>query len=151
MCQSVCAVMREMARSTEDDDDAVRLGERLRSWRKAAGLSQEQAAVLLDCTMITVQRWERGEADPGPRELRRLAELYGRDVRDVLADTDDKPPDFRGVPPFYLVVHPSTPIDPAARAEIEKAIAEANQKAVRRALKSAPKTDRGPAHPQKPG
>lgn len=108
--------MLGMARSTDDEAERVRIGERLRLWRKGAGLSQEQA---------------------------------GSDVRDVLADGDEGQADFRGVAPFYLVLHPAVPVDPALRAEVEKAIADYNQRAQKRALR---RSKDGPAtHPQKPG
>lgn len=45
---------------------------------EAQGLSQEQAARRLGVSVRTVGRWVRGETEPRLREMRRLAEVFGR-------------------------------------------------------------------------
>lgn len=45
---------------------------------EAEGLSQEQAARRLGVSVRTVGRWVRGETEPRLREMRRLAEVFGR-------------------------------------------------------------------------
>jgi DNA-binding XRE family transcriptional regulator len=52
------------------------LGVRLRQLRQAAGLSQQQAAVELDCSDSKVSRIETGQTLATPRDVRDLAALY---------------------------------------------------------------------------
>jgi len=108
------------------------VGKRLASWRKAAGLKQEQVATLLNVTMITLQRQERGTAEITYQQLRHYADLYGRDWREVLSD-HPRGADFRSIPAFHLVVHPGALMDEDLRREAELAIESLNAKYLRRA------------------
>lgn len=47
----------------------------LRKARQAKGLTQEGAARLLDVTLLTWGRWERGQSKPDLDTLDRIAEL----------------------------------------------------------------------------
>ncbi|MDT3398712.1 helix-turn-helix transcriptional regulator [Streptomyces sp. B1866] len=49
--------------------------ERFAQRRKACGYSQEQFAEALAVDRTTVQRWESGDADPHPRQRRKIAQL----------------------------------------------------------------------------
>lgn len=53
------------------------LGENLRRARRAADLTQEEAAARLAVTKQTISDQERGVATPNETSLRALAELYG--------------------------------------------------------------------------
>lgn len=53
------------------------LPERLAAYRRAANLTQEQAAELLGVSRQAVSRWESGQARPATERLMRLCQLYG--------------------------------------------------------------------------
>ena len=54
---------------------------RLREARKAAGMSQEQAAAALSAPQKYISRIETGERRVDPIELQELAELYGKPIQ----------------------------------------------------------------------
>ena len=54
-------------------------GERLRELRKATGLSQEKLAELIDCSWMTVHRWETDQRAITPEHLDKLCEISGLD------------------------------------------------------------------------
>jgi transcriptional regulator with XRE-family HTH domain len=58
----------------------VTLGERLLSWRLAAGLTQEEVAARGGVAVATVKGYERGRHRPGERVLRQLVEVLGPGV-----------------------------------------------------------------------
>src|SRR5712692_3785103 len=73
--------------SNEDPDtqnDPRILGLRLQEARKARGMTQQRAAETLGMSRPTYIAIEKGERAVQPRELIRLAELYGRSVHDLL-------------------------------------------------------------------
>ncbi len=57
-----------------------RLGAKLRALREAAGLSGEQAAVVLDGSQAKISRLESGVTRPGLPDVTALLELYAVDV-----------------------------------------------------------------------
>jgi transcriptional regulator with XRE-family HTH domain len=57
---------------------------RLREARKAAGFSQETAAVALGVKQKFVSKIETGERRIDPIELQELAALYGVEITDLL-------------------------------------------------------------------
>ncbi|MGH3545839.1 MAG: Scr1 family TA system antitoxin-like transcriptional regulator [Mycobacteriales bacterium] len=59
-----------------------RLGAQLRQLREAAGLSGEQAAVVLNGSQAKISRLEGGVTQPGVSDVAALLELYGTDARD---------------------------------------------------------------------
>lgn len=74
----------------------VGLSERLKRCRKAAGLTQAQAAHGLGIDTPSIGRWERGEKTPRVETLAKLAVLYGCSLDDFI--------DWSGV----TVWHPET-------------------------------------------
>ena len=64
--------------------DAQRLGLALQGARKRKGMTQEQAANVLDVARTTVVAIEKGDRRIKPGELLRLARAYGRQVSDLL-------------------------------------------------------------------
>lgn len=74
-----------------------RLGENLRSLRRARGLSQEALADALGIHRTYVGGLERGERNVTLRTVERLAELLGVDAARLLAG-DDRPPGARSGP-----------------------------------------------------
>lgn len=60
-------------------------GARLRAARRGAALTQKELARELGVEAITVSRWERGVTSPSLPRLRRVAELTGTTVSDLVA------------------------------------------------------------------
>ena len=67
-------------------------GNELYELRKAAGLSQSQAARLLGLSDKAVSKWENGRAKPSTENLRKLAALYGVPVEELLKKREAKKP-----------------------------------------------------------
>jgi transcriptional regulator with XRE-family HTH domain len=74
-----------MPRSRPTDDILVRFGERLRTLRKAAGLSQERFA--LDCNLDRsyVGAIERGERNVSLRYVDRFAKALGVTMSEIVS------------------------------------------------------------------
>jgi Zn-dependent peptidase ImmA (M78 family)/DNA-binding XRE family transcriptional regulator len=68
-----------------DKIDLRQLGERLQRARKRQGLTQEDAARLIDVARTTITAIEKGERRIRASELMRLAEAYGRDLSDFVS------------------------------------------------------------------
>jgi transcriptional regulator with XRE-family HTH domain len=64
------------------------VGARLRTARRAAGLTQKQLAEALGVESITVSRWERGVTVPSLSRLRRIAEVTETTVSDLVRAPD---------------------------------------------------------------
>jgi transcriptional regulator with XRE-family HTH domain len=64
------------------------VGGRLRTARRSVGLTQKQLADELGVESITVSRWERGVTSPSLPRLRRVAELTGTTVSDLVRAPD---------------------------------------------------------------
>lgn len=54
--------------------------------RKAAGLTQAQAAKLLGITDATISQWENGETKPKTSRLAKVAEIYGCTIDELLKE-----------------------------------------------------------------
>lgn len=68
-----------------DKIDLRQLGERLQRARKRQGLTQEDAARILDVARTTITAIEKGERRIRASELMRLAQEYGRDLSDFVS------------------------------------------------------------------
>lgn len=91
-----------MNAKSPDSIDPIAIGTRLTNARKARGLTQAEAAELLGVTRTTITAMEQGQRRPRPKELMRLAELYGRQISDLTRPLPDQRLDsfvvqFRGV------------------------------------------------------
>lgn len=60
------------------------LSERLRQFRKNAGLSQEQLAEALDISRQAVSKWESGTTSPDIHNIIQLGKLYGVSTDSIL-------------------------------------------------------------------
>ena len=69
------------------------IGERIRSCRQRAGMSQEKVADLVGVSRQAVAKWEAGQSFPSTENLFKLAEILGTTV-DMLLDANS-----RGKPP----------------------------------------------------
>lgn len=56
------------------------LGERIKTLRTAAGMSQEKLAEQMGVSRQAVTKWERGQSAPSTEKLFQLAELFGTSV-----------------------------------------------------------------------
>ena len=63
------------------------LGERVRRFRKSAGLTQEELAHAANMGRVTLVRIERGEQSPRYKTLAALAHALGKGVSELLVDT----------------------------------------------------------------
>ena len=48
----------------------------IKTARRKSGLSQEQAAIGIGCSLHSIRRWEQGETDMSLQTAIRLSELY---------------------------------------------------------------------------
>ncbi len=63
----------------------MKLSEKLYSYRKKAGMSQQELAEQLDVSRQTVSKWETGMVLPSAEKLIRLSKLFSVPL-DVLTD-----------------------------------------------------------------
>ena len=64
------------------------LGERIASYRKKAGYSQEGLAEQLGVSRQAVSKWETGTADPSTSNLLALAKLFGVSAEELLRSVE---------------------------------------------------------------
>lgn len=62
------------------------LHDALKRRRKAARLTQEKLAELMDKSQPTIQRWESGTTEPSLPDMRRLAEIFGVPLAELMDD-----------------------------------------------------------------
>lgn len=73
--------------------DEERISERLKTARRLAGLTQEDAARALGVTLKTYARWERGETRGFLRQLGSIAETFGVTPEQLLGHDEPSPDD----------------------------------------------------------
>lgn len=71
------------------------VGERIREFRKQAGLNQDQLAELSSLNRVTVAKYESGKVEPGAKALSRIADALEVSVDILLGRSTDEaqPPD----------------------------------------------------------
>lgn len=62
------------------------LSKRLMELRMKNGLTQGQVADAVGVSRQSISKWELGEAVPGMEKMKKLGELYGLSVDDLLSD-----------------------------------------------------------------
>lgn len=62
------------------------VGRKLKEYRKANGLTQEELAERLIVTRAAISRWETGRGIPEPENLKGIADLLGISVDELLDD-----------------------------------------------------------------
>lgn len=55
----------------------MELGERIKLWRKARGLTQQDLADACEITVSAVSLWESGGSTPSQRHLTQIVDLFG--------------------------------------------------------------------------
>lgn len=75
-------------RNFVDEDTIIieKIGAKVRRKRKAAGLTQEKLAELMDCSITTISRLENGQQLMSMVNLIRLAEILNANVSDFFVD-----------------------------------------------------------------
>lgn len=76
--------------TTQSNDLRLSIGERLRTARTAAGLSQGQVAKLLGVHRPTISEIEAGRRRVSAEELSQFAEIYGVGTDWILAERDSE-------------------------------------------------------------
>lgn len=64
------------------------IGEKLKLYRKAKGLTLQQAADAIDKSNGQVSHWETGRHEPSLSDLRKLAVLYGCTLGDFVGESE---------------------------------------------------------------
>lgn len=67
------------------------LSKRLMELRMKNGLTQGQVADAVGVSRQSISKWELGEALPGTEKMKKLGELYGLSVDDLLSDDPTLP------------------------------------------------------------
>ena len=62
------------------------LGQRLRSMRVEAALTQNEVAAKVEVSTQTIRNWEAGRHEPGPAALDKLSEVLNKPIADIMAD-----------------------------------------------------------------
>lgn len=60
------------------------VGERIKSAREAAGLTQEQLGQKIDVTGVAIMRYEKDQREPRRKQLERIADALGVDVNWIM-------------------------------------------------------------------
>ncbi|MDM8331558.1 helix-turn-helix transcriptional regulator [Limosilactobacillus pontis] len=55
----------------------------LRGLRVGAGMTQQELADKLGVTHISVSRWETGKSIPSPKYIKKMADMFGVDGKDI--------------------------------------------------------------------
>ena len=66
------------------------LADKIKAWRLAKGLSQQEFAEALSVVRQTVSKWEKGLSVPDSEVLVRIAEVLGTSVSYLLGEDDEK-------------------------------------------------------------
>jgi len=66
----------------------MKLSEKLYSYRKKAGMSQQELAEQLDVSRQTVSKWETGQGYPSIESLKLLAKLFDTTIDELVSDED---------------------------------------------------------------
>lgn len=92
------------------------LGERLQNTRKNVGYSQQEVEEKTGINRSTLSKIESGDLGISSLKLRKLANLYGKSVKNLLRD-EEKPEEH---PDFILATRKKAPDTAKARRDIEK-------------------------------
>lgn len=92
----------------------MEFGEKLRSLRTKAGLTQLDIAEKLDVSAAAIGAWENGRAKPRLTKLGQLAELLGTSAADLMGEDAAEPVPFRAsgtMMPLLGYAHMGEPMD----------------------------------------
>jgi len=60
------------------------MGEKLREARQRAGMTQAQLAAAIGCKQKDVSRWEAGQIEPGVLTVKKMAQVLGCSMDDLV-------------------------------------------------------------------
>ena len=63
---------------------------RIRELREAGGLKQAELAKLMNCTMVTISRYETGRRDIDSETIRRLCDIFGCTADYLICRTNEQ-------------------------------------------------------------
>jgi transcriptional regulator with XRE-family HTH domain len=91
------------------------IGDRIRSRREAAGLSQQQLADRIGVPLPTLRHWEIGQREPRAAACLRLAQALGVAIEELVREPapDEKPAPRKRGRPRKAAGAPGTPQDDA--------------------------------------
>ena len=98
----------------------VFLVNRIKELRLAQGMKQPDLACLLNCTAMTVSRYERGEADPDVSTILRLCDIFGCSADYLLGRSPLQSPELDPQEEAMLLAWRAAP--PEIRAIIDTAL-----------------------------
>ncbi|MCM3317990.1 helix-turn-helix domain-containing protein [Rummeliibacillus stabekisii] len=115
--------------SKKDQVDKSLLGKRIKNIRQAAALNMaEFGELILGANKGLVSKWEKGSSIPGYERLKKIAELGGTSVEELLSIES-----MRGVPPFNFSLEELNVLEKV----IIKALEEEHSEAFRKSLISS--------------
>ncbi len=71
--------------------DMKNIGEKIRSYRTGAGITQKELAEKLHVTIQAVSQWETGKNIPDTGNLSSIAGIFGIKISDIIEEKNDKP------------------------------------------------------------
>ncbi len=93
------------------------LGEKLANLRKSSKLTQVELGAKLNISAQAISKWENNTSEPDITTLKKLAEIYGTTVADIIdpenktadeeSDNDEKARLYEGLYDIYLTEYPS--------------------------------------------
>ena len=68
----------------------MEIKDRIKVIRKNANITQEDFANQLGVSIMTIRRYESGKQEPKPTTLKKMAEILGVTVKDILISENEK-------------------------------------------------------------
>ena len=62
----------------------IKMGEKLKAARQAAGMTQGQLAEAIGCRVKDISRWENGHVEPGVLTVKKMAQALGCSMDDLV-------------------------------------------------------------------
>ena len=84
LCLCIPLIVYGLLEGAEMKDRLQEMGENLIKARVRAGLKQEALAELLDCTIVTLSRWENGHNAMKANDIIKVVELLGISADELL-------------------------------------------------------------------
>lgn len=78
----------ELERPEVTNPDEMSFGEKMMSWREAAGLARKDLARKLNVSLTAVKNWETGHSTPKLTKYSEIAKVLGINVRDMGLDAN---------------------------------------------------------------
>lgn len=73
----------------KEDEPEYRVGLKIREYRKAKHLTMKQIGEAVNATEGTVSLWERGKREPSIGNIKKIAQILGCSISDLLGETEE--------------------------------------------------------------